>query len=62
MEVICIHYTLCFLHQILKYRKRFVGQNWCKKNKKNGVKKIDVKQIWCKKVWWIDGVNLNLAK
>ena len=38
-----------FLHQILKFRKIFVGKNWCKKKQKNGVKKL-VKKNCCKKI------------
>ena len=38
-----------FLHQILKFRKIFFGNNWCKKAK-HWCKKIFCKKIWCKKI------------
>ena len=34
---IFLHQKVCFLHQMLKFRKRFFGKNWCEKN-------------WCKKL------------
>jgi len=51
---ILLFYTY-FLHQILKFRKKFLEKNWCKKSK-NWCKKFRVNKIGVKKVHLINAL------